>query len=259
MTLDVAVATHGIDGLEKVGKMLLPPQEGVRYVVSWQEHADAPIPESMLSRDDVEVWRLDVKGVSNNRNNATDHCSADIILASDDDLAYEPDAFKKIITAFEIDPSLDLATFKVHFHKEKPYPADGTRLTVPFPKNYWVSCVEIAFRRDRLRDIRFNPMLGPGAPDLLCGEDEMFVIDAIRAGKNCRHVAQFICSHPHLSTGDRATPGILKSSGFLIHNIYPATYLLRIILKAYRLKGEKNCGMLYAIRNMLKGSRIKLN
>lgn len=259
MTLDVAVATHGTDGLKKVEKMLLPPQEGVRYIISWQEHSDTPIPESIACRDDVDVWRLDVKGVSNNRNNATDHCTSDIVLDSDDDLVYEPDAFKKIIAAFEKNPSLDLATFRVHFHKEKPYPADGKRIKVPFPKNYWVSCVEIAFRRDRLKDIRFNPMLGPGAPELSCGEDERFVIDAIRAGKDCRHVAQFICSHPHLSTGNRVSDGILKSNGFLIRHIYPYTYILRIILKGYRLSKRKKCGMLYAIRNMLMGSRIRLS
>lgn len=256
LTLDVAVATHGKDGIRRVEKMLLPPQDGVRYVVSWQDHEDAPVPLSMLGRNDVEVWRLDVGGVSNNRNNATDHCLADIVVASDDDLVYEKNAFKKIVNAFENDPGLDLATFRVKFYKDKPYPADGTTLTVPFPKNYWVSCVEIAFRRERMGDIRFNPLLGPGAPELICGEDEMFVIDAVRGGKNCRHVAELICSHPHPSTGARVSEGILKSSGYLIHNVYPSSCILRILLKAYRLKRQKKCGLLFAIRNMLAGSRV---
>ena len=258
MTLDVAVATHGKDGIKRVEKMLLPRQEGVRYVVSWQEHGDAPVPQSLLERSDVEVWRLDLKGVSNNRNNATDHCRADIVLASDDDLTYEPDAFRKIVAAFEKDPALDLATFRVKFHKDKPYPANGTRLTVPFPTNYWVSCVEIAFRRERLRDIRFNPGIGPGAPLLLCGEDELFAIDAVRAGFNCRHIAELICSHPHPSTGTRVTDGILLSNGFLIRTIYPGSYLPRILLKAYRVSRGKKCSILRAAFLMLRGTRIKL-
>lgn len=258
LTLDVAVATHGKDGILRVEKMLLPPQKGVRYVVSWQEHGDAPVPVSLVSRDDVEICRLGLRGVSNNRNNAIDHCDGDIILNSDDDLVYEKDAFVKIVEAFESDSGLDLATFRVKFHKDKPYPPDGTRLTLPFPKNYWVSCVEIAFRRECLTDVRFNPKIGPGAPELLCGEDELFVVDAVGRGKQCRHIAELICSHPHPSTGDRVSEGILKSNGFLIHHIYPTTYLLRILLKAYRLKKQKKCGMLFAIRNMLYGSKIRI-
>lgn len=259
MTLDLAIATYGREGIRRVEKMLLPPQEGVRYVVSWQEHDGAPVPESIQRRQDVDVCRLEVKGVSNNRNNATAHCSADIVLASDDDLIYEPDAFKKIVSAFEKNPDLDLATFRVKFHKDKPYPADGTRLTVPFPKNYWVSCVEIAFRRERLKEVRFNPGIGPGAPMLACGEDELFVIDAVRGGLNCRHVAEFICSHPHPSTGTRVNDGILRSNGFLIHTIYPLTYIPRILLKAYRTSKGNKRNIPHAVRMMLEGARVHLD
>lgn len=258
MTLDLAIATHGKEGILKVEKMLLPPQKGVRYIVSWQEHAETPIPLSILQRRDVEVWRLDKTGVSNNRNNAMSHCQGDIVLASDDDLIYDKDAFGKILKTFEIYSDLDLATFRVRFQKEKPYPPGGTPLTLPFPKNYWVSCVEIAFRRKRLQNVSFNPKIGPGAPELLCGEDELFVIDAIKAGLNCRHIGEVICSHPHPSTGNRVSEGILKSNGYLIKNIYPTTYLLRIILKAYRLSREGKVGMTVAMRNMLRGVRIKI-
>lgn len=259
MTLDVAVATHGKEGICRVEKMLLPPQERVRYVVSWQEHGNAPIPETLAKRSDVDVWRLEIKGVSNNRNNATDHCSADIVLVSDDDLIYEPDAFHRIITAFEKMPELDLATFRVKFHKSKPYPSDGTVLRLPFPKNYWVSCVEIAFRRKRLSEVRFNPGIGPGAPVLMCGEDELFVIDAIKSGLDCRHIAELICSHPYPSTGTRVNDGILRSSGFIIRTIYPLTYIPRIFLKAYRTTKGSNHKILHAVRMMLEGSHIHLD
>ena len=80
LTLDVAISTYKRDGIRKVEKMLPPPQEGVKYVVSWQEHDDNPIPSELSSRADVEVYRLDKKGLSNNRNNAISHCKGDIIL-----------------------------------------------------------------------------------------------------------------------------------------------------------------------------------
>lgn len=259
MTLDVAVATYGNDGMKRVEKMLLPPKENVRYVISWQEHNEAPIPDSMLSRDDIEVWRLNKRGLSNNRNNAIEHCHGDIVLIADDDLAYEKHAFAKITNVFENDPHLDLATFRVNFHTDKHYPPDNTRLKVPFPKNYWVSSVEIAFRRERLKDLKFNPLLGLGAPKLLCGEEELFVIEAIRARLNCRHISELICSHPHMSTGAKVNDGILLSNGFMIRTIYPLTYPLRIMLKAYRLSKAEKCDAVYAIRKMIQGSLIHLD
>ena len=58
MTLDLAMITHGPQGIERVATVLLPPQPGVRYVVSWQRHENAPIPTALL-RPDVEIHRFD--------------------------------------------------------------------------------------------------------------------------------------------------------------------------------------------------------
>ena len=85
LELDIAICTYGADGPSRVAMMLLPPEEGVRYVVSWQEHGDAVLPEILKDRKDVAVFRLDKKGLSNNRNNAIANCTGDIVLISDDD------------------------------------------------------------------------------------------------------------------------------------------------------------------------------
>lgn len=254
LTLDVAISTYQPEGMSRVAKMLPPVQEGVRYVVSWQEHRNASIPESILTRGDVEVYRLDVKGLSNNRNNAIDHCKGDIILIADDDLVFESDFAQKIISTFEEDSYLDLATLKVNYLNPKQYPSSECDLKIPLPKNYYVTSFEIAFRRDRIGNLRFYPELGLGASLMHCGEEEFFVVSAIRRGYVCRFINQTIACHPEATTGDKISNPILRGQGFVIRVIYPNTWILRLTLKAYREARTKRTSFFNNTVQLWKGA-----
>ena len=260
LSLDVAISTYRPEGIKRVEKMLSPlsPQEGVKYIVSWQEHANAPIPESLLSRDDVEIHRLDIKGLSNNRNNAMDHCHGDIVLIADDDLEYHRDFAKKIIESFEDDPALDLATFKIDYLNKKIYPDSTYVLECPFPKNYYVSSVEIAFRRKSLKGLHFWNKMGLGNSLLACGEDELFVISAIKKNFNCQFVNKEIGSHSEESTGDGISPGVLRGQGFIIRIIYPFSFPIRVLLKSYRLHKKNKGGFLSNLKHLSKGAWISI-
>lgn len=255
LTLDVAISTYRPEGIERVVKMLRPlePKKGVRYVVSWQEHGDAPLPTYLADRGDVEVWRTDLKGLSNNRNNSIEHCRGDIVLIADDDLEYYPDFAEKIISAFEEKPLLDLGIFKVEFHNPKKYPEETCRLSLPFPKGYYCSSVEITFRRERLNVLSFSPEMGLGAPVLQSGEDELFLISAIKRGYDCEFFPIAIATHPSESTGDKISPGTLRAQGFIMAMIYPLTSFLRIPLKAYRVSKTTNAPFFKSTYQLLKG------
>lgn len=238
MTLDLAIATHKPEGIRRVAEMNLPHIEGVRYIVSWQTHCDAPVPQSLLDRDDIEIHRFGQPGQSLNRNNAIDNCSADIILLSDDDLIYTPDGLKAIIDTFENNPDVDLASFKAELPDPKPYPAEPCILGERLPKDYWVGAIEIAFRRERIGDLRCHPLLGLGSPELNGAEDELFLLSAIRRGLRCMFFPITICSHPHPSTGTGTglSSGYIRAAGCFIRLAYPATYFPRLFIKAYRLR-----------------------
>ena len=260
LSLDVAISTFKPEGILRVEKMLqpLPPQERVKYVVSWQEYENAEIPASLLQRKDVEIHRLDIKGLSNNRNNALEHCKGDIVLIADDDLEYQPDFAKKIIETFEEDPSLDLATFKIDFFNKKIYPDESCKLGLPLPKNYYVSSIEMAFRRNSLRGIRFWDKMGLGNTLLACGEDELFMISAVKRNLECRFINKEIGSHPVESTGDKAKPGVLRGQGFILRKIYPVTFPARIILKSYRLFKKKRGNLLSNLFHLSHGAFLSL-
>ena len=257
-TLDVSIATFRPEGIERVEKLLLPPREGVRYIVSWQEHENAAIPESIKNRDDVDVWRLDVKGVSHNRNNSLKHCNGDIILIADDDIIYEKDAFNKILETFEKRPQMDLGLFMMNYPNPKIYPDKEVEVGVPFPKYYYGSAVEIALRRNKIGSLNFWPGIGPGNDYLLTGEDEFFLISAIRKGLKSHFIPVLIGSHPALSTGNRVNDGILRGSGFLIQTIYPFTSILRIPLKAFRVSSQKSYPFWRALRQLTCGALYSL-
>ena len=265
-SIDIAIATFGIR-IEWVERMLLPPIEGVRYVISWQRHEGMPLPEGLECRGDVEVWRLDEEGVSRNRNNALSHCRSGLVVVADDDLVFRKEDLEGVADAFADEPSLDVALFCVDMPNGKHYPSSDCCLGLPFPKGYWVSCVEIVFRRDRIGDLQFHPGFGPGA-DVLgcgkmtlgCGEDEMFVISAIRRGYDCRFINRRLCAHPQPSTGGRMTVPILRGQGAVMSMIYsPMSLLLRILLKAWRASRNGTINSPTALRALISGVRAKRN
>lgn len=256
LTLDVTISTYKPDGIKRVEKMLLPPKEGVKYIVSWQEHGNEKIPEALSNRRDVEVYRLDVKGLSNNRNNAIKYCNSDIILIADDDLEYEPDFAEKIIKAFEENDGMDLGIFKVEFSNPKPYPLKNCRLTLPYPKNYFCSSVEIAFRRKSLHGLKFWDKMGLGNDILGCGEDELFLLSAIKRGYDCEFINQTIGRHPAETTGDRVNGQILRGQGYIIRLLYPFTFPIRIGLKAMRMPPQNDIKFLKALFELGKGASL---
>ncbi|MCH5238593.1 MAG: glycosyltransferase family 2 protein [Muribaculaceae bacterium] len=256
LTLDVAISTFRPEGIERVVNMLkdLPEKEEVKYIVSWQEHQDSTIPSSLSERSDVEIYRYDKKGLSNNRNNAMGHCKGDIVLIADDDLEYYPDFADKVLEPFRKDQGIDLATFKFDFLHKKHYPQESCLLRFPYPKNYFCSSIEISYRRETVGNLRFWPELGLGAEKMHCGEEELFLASAIRRGLSCRFINDTIGKHSQASTGDKQSEEVLRAQGFIIAIHYPWSFLPRLALKARRITKSGNDSIIRAFKYLWQGA-----
>src|SRR3712207_1777326 len=114
MTLQLLISTYN-DGINRIPKMLLPHEEGIFYLVTWQQSQDySPcVLPAELSRADVEIFPLKGLGLSRNRNNCLKHATADICMIADDDCCYTVQGLKKVIETFGANPDLDLATFQM--------------------------------------------------------------------------------------------------------------------------------------------------
>lgn len=255
LTLDLALITCGKDGMKHIEAMQLPTIDNVRYVISWQNHDDAAVPDSLI-RPDITVTLTQSRGAAANRNNAIDHCTADIILFSDDDLKYTARQIESVIATFEQHPEVDLATFEATHPCGPQYPKSIRRLGDPLPHGYWISAYQIAYRRKAIGDLRCHPDFGAGSPRFTGADDELFLLSAIRRGYNCTFFPINICTHPELSTGTtkRLSPGNLRAIGCYIAIAYPWTACLRIPLKAFRTTRSRQTNPVNALRFMIAGA-----
>ncbi|MEG1916212.1 MAG: glycosyltransferase [Muribaculaceae bacterium] len=253
MTLEILICTIK-DGINRATNVILPPTHNVKYLISWQS-PNGEIPEG-LKRDDIKVITMQEKGLSRNRNNAIDNASGDICLIADDDLKYNPMHLSKIIEIFEAHPTVQLATFKYTSGAEqKWYPSYSFDLR-QMPRNYYVSSIEIAFRLSAVKGkIAFNELFGIGAPVLGAGEEEMFILDALKKDIHCMYFPLEIVRHNGASTTNKntANPSVLMARGAYSWRRFPHTCRLRAFIIAWRLHKYNNVEFLHAFHYTLKG------
>lgn len=250
------IATHRREGIERVVAMELPRVEGVEYVVSWQAHDNQPLPAALESRGDVRVVRYDGSTLSGNRNMALDSSLGDICLVADDDLRYTTAQLRAVVDTFVTHLEVDMALFRYE-GTGKRYPEVETDLE-PVPGFFFPTNFEMAFRRQvgAERGLRFNPLFGPGAPYLTAGEDDMLFRRAHACGLRRRFFPVTITRHDGPTTGQRPVtdPGVMRTTGALIHLDHPATSWLRIPLNAWRVKRAGRCCLLNALLWMAQGA-----
>lgn len=256
-TLDVLICTLN-EGILRVKNVLLQPQSGIRYVVSWQQDGcDCNVPPELI-RSDVTISTISGRGLSRNRNNAIAQSTADICLIADDDVTYMPDTFRAVINTFEANPNLDIATFRSQSkYEQKQFPDYEFNLAKP-TKGYYATSFEIAFRRKSIDGkLKFNELLGLGAPVLHAGEESVFMTEAVRRGLNCRFFPITIVTHDHPTTGVNPiqTPGTLMAQGAYIYIAYrDCTAPLRYVLKAWRMSRSTCTGFFRALWYITKGA-----
>lgn len=254
MTLQLLISTID-DGINNIELMLLEPRDGVGYLVSWQHSTDdyGPVPAA-LKRDDVTVVHLSGRGLSRNRNNCINHATADLCLICDDDCRYTHEQLSAIALTFATQRSLDVATFKAH-GTNTTYPEKSINLNDPH-KNYHVSSIEIAFRRTSVQGrLQFNELFGLGAPELHCGEEEVFIHDALAMGLTCMYFPTYIVNHigDPTSVTRVSSPGTLKARGAYLYIAFHGTMIPRVFLISYRLHRDHGVPFWHAVRNMTAG------
>lgn len=185
MTLDILICSLN-KGIVRVQDALLPQRPDVHYIVSYQytdERYVDLIPEVLRMRDDVSLYTYQGQGLSANRNLALDKATADIVMYADDDARLLPETPDIVMKPFVDDPTLDVAFFCASTYTGKPlkkYPADEF-VMLAMPSDYTISALEMACRRKRVQGVvRFDERFGLGTKFLTCGEEEVWLEDALR-------------------------------------------------------------------------------
>lgn len=256
MILEVLIATYSPEGIRRVAAMKLPQLPNVRYLVSWQMSEGEPILPEVARREDIRVMRFNEKGLCKNRNHLLQHATGDVLLMADDDLHYEVDGLRAVLSVFENNKELDLAQFKYEGADGKQYPEEECSLT-PEPKGLWTSSIEIALRRNgRGGRLRFDERFGLNSEYLQAGEEEIFMHEARNNGLNMRFYPITIAVHPATSTGLReaGSPGVLAAIGASYYLRYgKMSAFLRCVVRSYRIWKKGESGFLHNLRHQLKG------
>ncbi len=191
-TIDILICSLD-KGIVRISDILLPPRKEIRYIVSFQytdERYLDLIPEEIKTRDDVTLCTMNGQGLSCNRNNALEKATGDLIMFADDDTRLVPNAYESIAAVFEENKDLDVAFFQAATYTGKPlknYPAASESYSeTALP--YSISTIEMVCRRLSIQGkIRFDERFGLGTKFLTCGEEEIWLEDAQRAGLKMRY------------------------------------------------------------------------
>lgn len=263
LTLEIMIATYGPDGGRKAAKMLLPPTEGIKYLVSWQSPKpkamspdDVEIPDELAAREDVKVVTLSGKGLARNRNNCLKHATGDLLLVGDDDIVLYPDGLQQAIAVFEANPELEYGSFRYDSDFPKQYPSAEMPLK-KLPKNFYQTTFEIVLRRDsRAGRLRFPENFGLNAPEFGAGEEDLLLLRARRHGLDCRFFPITTCCHPGRTTGVESSipDDVLRAFGACMAAEYPVSCVLRIPLKSWRLRRGGQAKFFHSLRLMGYGA-----
>ncbi len=231
-----------------LSNLLLPPKEGVKYVVSHQltkepDSETEEFVEKLGERSDILYSGIEGKGVAKNRNNALKYVDpGSICFICDDDVTFCDGAFEQILKAFSTTPDADLITFKIRNRATKrdfkPYPE---RAMVHNSRSLsGVGATEIAFRSDSVfgSGVLFDDCFGPGAKDYPTGEDYIFVMDLYSRGYTLCFKPIAIVSHPEKSTGTDWSRRVVFGKGAVWARVFGWRGVLvsaLFALKKYRL------------------------
>lgn len=204
LTIQFLISTLG-ERIAQAAKVLLPPVEGVSYVVVWQRNgigSDA-LPAELKEREDVSIVEDNGKGLARSRNIALGNATADLLVITDDDNRYDTAAIELIRNAFEKHPTAGLIQFQALTMEGKPlrnYPAFPYTYETR-PRGTYFCSVELVMRR-KANLPRFDERFGLGA-ELGCGEEEVFVHEAVKRGVKMIYVPQPLVRTDGATTGGR--------------------------------------------------------
>lgn len=258
-------------GIRQLDIKQLPCMPDAEYIISIQNAAGADISNDItrLQRHDISTYEWADSGLSRNRNHAFDVATAPLLLIADDDLTFYPEGIAALIAAFDAEPDVDIITTRAALPEQRIYPADGHDLSRPFP-HYSAISFEIALRRKvvmpvsvtansnaGLRDgshaaVRFNTRYGIGSGCYGCGEEDVFLHDAIAAGYKARYHDIRAVEHPGATTSVHSAthPDVVRAKGAVMRRLRgPFAAALRLPLEAHR----SPLPTLAALRHLLHG------
>ena len=125
------------------------------------------------------IYSYNELGAANSRNRGLEHITGDVVLICDDDVIYNKDYEKNVIEEFEKNPKADIIVFNMENpYRKKRVNKKTKRLHIYNSLNY--AAYNVAFRREKVGNIKMNTSFGPGAKYKSGGDDTLFIVDCLK-------------------------------------------------------------------------------
>jgi len=220
--LEVLIAAQNIsstDQLPEVAEQLI--SAGCEAVLINQSRKE---PEFKSPSEYLRIYSYPESGSSSSRNRALQHAKGDLLLITDDDVELLDGFAVTIAEAFAKNPEADIITFQClneHGEKRKNYSDSSfwhnTRSLMQ------VSMIEITLRGESLvrKPLLFDTRFGVGS-QIPTGDENIFLIDALRKGFKIMYQPSPIVKHPDASSGRALyrNPTLIRAKGGMFFRIF---------------------------------------
>ncbi len=206
------------------------------------------------------------RGLSKSRNMAIAHATADICILADDDLVYNDEYPQLVRSAYEKYKNADIIAFHVRSTNSSRPTSIISKSKVGFLSSMKISSFQITFRRKSIvsKKLQFNSSFGAGAR-YVCGEENIFLTECLRAGLEIRYVDSEIATVNHNeSTWFKGFDHeYLKTKGAMFYEMKPQLSLFLIgqyALRKGRLYKEtmnSRQALKYMIEGLVEHRKIK--
>lgn len=206
--------------------------------------------------DQTGVFDYHEKGLSKSRNRALQHANADVCLIADDDVTHLPAAKTIILDAFAQNPTADIITFQTTTPEGKSFKPYRKKPVWHTTRSIMsVTSFEIAFRTAAVAsaNLQFDERFGLGA-EFPTGEENIFLLDALREGMKIRYIPTPIVVHPQASSGSNFhNSALIEAKGAMFYRMFGSRAYLVALLFAYKKYRLSDIGCWSFYRLMWQG------
>ena len=233
ISLEILISTKNRDNLDFLNNIFIKnnTHSNSILIINQTHKTDFSCPKI----DNINLININEIGLSKSRNLAINNAKSDICLLADDDILYEENFDSIIISAFNLNPSADIITFKMNdlngnSFKNYPIIKYHNKKSLSF-----VNSVVIAFRRNSIisNKVLFDENFGLGSI-FQTADEYVFLRNALDLNLNIIFHNEVILSHPINSSGnDVASDRILFAKGALFYKYYNFLSFLKLIHYVY--------------------------
>jgi glycosyltransferase involved in cell wall biosynthesis len=208
---------------DRLGGLALPVENPNHEVLVVVQGEPRSVPATLTKR--ARVVTLTSRGVAKSRNEVIRESGGRYVVFSDDDIVFNESGLGEVVDYLDSHPDVSLVLAQAVDDKgrlRKKYPTRPTRLGLF--NSAKAATYEMVLRLDdsRSSDVWFDEDFGAGAVNYL-GDEYIFIVDLVRAGRRCMFLPITIAMHPEESSGSRwGTEADLRARATIFTRVFGA-------------------------------------